>query len=211
MADQWMIRAPVYGNCNCDYSCPCQFQAPSTHGHCKGVIGGILDEGHFNDVQLNGLQWVMVYAFPGEVAEGNGKQQFIIDERATPEQREALRKVLHGESTAPGSSIFNVLSSLMVDVKETLYAAVDVEVDVEARRGKINIDGVVESTGSPIPNPFTGGIHGVSISIDEGMEYQTANIGRGSSKGKAGFEIELDDSYGQFCVYHFNQDGLIRD
>ena len=210
MPDQWMIRSPTFANCNCDYACPCQFQALSTHGFCEAVVGGILDEGRFNDVRLDGLKWVILAAFPGEIAEGNGKAQAIIDESATPEQREGLRKILHGESTAPGSSIFNVLSSLTTEVKETLYAPVDVEVDIEARRGKINIPGLVESTGSPIPNPFTGGVHGVSISIDEGMEYQTANIGRGSSKATAGLEIELNDSYGQFCVYHMNQDGLVR-
>ena len=210
MADQWMIRVRVFGNCNCSYACGCQFQAPTTHGFCEGLIGGVLDEGHFNDVRLDGLKWVLLAAFPGEIAEGNGKQQVIIDERATPEQREGLRKILHGESTASGSTIFNVLSSLVAEVKETLYAPVDVEVDIEARQGKIHVAGLVESTGSPIPNPFTGGVHGVSISIDEGMEYQHANIGRGSSKATAGLEIELDDSYGQFCVYHMNQDGLIR-
>ena len=210
MADQWMIRGPVYANCACDYSCPCQFQAPSTHGFCEAVVGGMLEEGHFNDVRLDGLKWVMLIAFPGEVAEGNGKAQAIIDENATPEQREALSKILRGESTAPGSTIFNVMSGLMADVKETLYAPVHVEVDIDARQGKINVAGLVESTGSPISNPFTGRTHGVSISIDEGMEYHTAKVGRGSSKATAGLEIELDDSYGQFCVYHMNQDGLVR-
>jgi len=205
-----MIRGPVYGNCNCSYACPCQFQVPSTHGFCEAVVGGILDEGRFNDVRLDDLKWVILIAFPGEIADGNGNEQAIIDESATPEQREALLKILHGESTAPGSTIFNVLSSLVAEVKETLYAPVDVEIDVEARQGKINVAGLVESTGSPIPNPFTGGVHGVSISIDEGMEYQHANIGRGSSKATAGLEIELDDSYGQFCVYQLNQDGLVR-
>ena len=154
MADQWMIRGPVYANCNCDYSCPCQFQAPSTHGFCQAVIGGSLEEGRFNDVRLDGLKWVTLITWPGEIAEGNGKQQIIVDESATPDQREALLKILRGESTAPGSTI--------------------------------------------------------SIAIENGMEYQTANIGRGTSKAKAGIEIELADSYGQFCVYHMNQDGLIR-
>ena len=54
----------------------------------------------------------------------------------------------------------------MAEIKETLYAPVDVEVNVEARKGKINVPGLVESTGSPIPNPFSGGAHGISISID---------------------------------------------
>jgi hypothetical protein len=210
MADQWMIRGPVYANCNCDYSCPCQFQSTSTNGFCQAVVGGTLQEGHFNDVRLDGLKWVLLVAFPGEIAEGNGKAQMIIDESATSEQRDALLKILHGESTAPGSTIFNVISSLVTDEKETMYAPVDMEIDIGARQGKINVPGLVESTGSPIPNPFTGDPHAVSISIDNGMEYQTANVGRGSSTAKAGLEIELDDSYGQFCVYHMNQDGLIR-
>ena len=210
MTDQWMIRGPVYANCNCGYACGCQFQAPSTHGFCQTVIGGVLEEARFNDVRLDGLKWVLLAAWPGEIAEGNGKQQMIIDESATPEQREALLKILHGESTAPGSTIFNVINSLMTEEKETLYAPVDVDIDIDARQGKINVPGLVESTGSPIPNPFTGGAHGISISINEGFEYQTANIGRGSSKATAGLEMELDDSYGQFCVYHMNQDGLVR-
>ncbi len=36
------------------------------------------------------------------------------------------------------------------------------------------------------------------------MEYRSANIGRGSSKVTGGIEIELNESYGQFCVYHMN-------
>ena len=210
MDDKWMIRARVYGNCNCSYACPCQFQAPSTHGNCKAVVGGVVDEGYFNDADLSGLKWVFLLRFPGEVAEGNGSCQTMIDENATPEQREALRKIIGGESAVPGSNVFNVFNSLMVDIKETLYVPMTVEVDVDARQGKIHVDGLVQSTGTPIPNPFTGGAHGVSISIDEGMEYETANIGRGSSKATAGLDIELDDSYGQFCIYHYNQDGLIR-
>lgn len=130
MADQWMMRAAVYGNgncnCNCDYGCPCQFQAKTTHGFCEGLVSGVIEEGRFNDVRLDGLKWVLLLAFRGEVAEGNGKEQVIIDESATPEQRDALRKILHGESTAPGSTFFNVANSLVVDVKETLYAPVDV-------------------------------------------------------------------------------------
>lgn len=210
MTDQWMIRGPVYGNCNCSYGCGCQFQAPSTHGFCQAVVGGILEEGRFNGVELGGLKWVVVLAFPGEVAEGNGTQQAIIDERATPEQREALRKILHGEGAAPGSNFLNVINSLMTDVKETLYLPVEVEIDLQARHGKIRVPELIESSGAPIINPFTEAPHDVSITINGGIEYQTAYIGRGESKSRLpGLEIELSDSYGQFCEYHFNQDGLV--
>jgi hypothetical protein len=41
---QWEIRGREFGNCNCDYSCPCQFNALPTHGHCRGL--GVYDIEH---------------------------------------------------------------------------------------------------------------------------------------------------------------------
>jgi hypothetical protein len=41
---QWEVRGREFGNCNCDYSCPCQFNALPTHGHCRGL--GVYDIEH---------------------------------------------------------------------------------------------------------------------------------------------------------------------
>ena len=57
MGDLWTVRGVEYGNCNCDYGCPCQFNAPTTHGNCQGVLTGHIDEGHFGDTRLDGLNW----------------------------------------------------------------------------------------------------------------------------------------------------------
>ena len=48
MADQWTIRGKEYGNCNCDWGCPCQFGSPTTRGNCEAVVSGHIEEGHFN-------------------------------------------------------------------------------------------------------------------------------------------------------------------
>ena len=40
MADQWMVRGVEYGNCNCAYGCPCQFNSPTTNGNCEAVVTG---------------------------------------------------------------------------------------------------------------------------------------------------------------------------
>ena len=60
MADRWRIRGVEYGNCNCAWGCPCQFNAPTTHGFCEAVTGGVIEEGHFEDVRLDGLHWVLL-------------------------------------------------------------------------------------------------------------------------------------------------------
>ena len=67
----------------------------------------------------------MLLSWPGEIAQGNGTQQAIIDERADPSQREGLRKILHGESTAPGATHFFVYSSVMSTVLDTLFEPIE--------------------------------------------------------------------------------------
>lgn len=210
MADRWMIRGMEYGNCNCAWGCPCQFNAPSTYGSCVAVSGGLVQEGHFNDTRLDGLSWALLLQWPGEIADGNGRQQAIIDERADDAQREALRKILHGESTAPGATHFYVYNSTMSEVIDPLYAPVDVEIDVDARRARVVVPGLVESTGSPIVDPHSGEEHRAQIHLPNGFEFTVAEMGTGSSRVRAGIELDLSDSYGQFNVVHMNQDGVIR-
>ncbi len=205
-----MIRGVEYANCNCDWGCPCQFAAPTTHGFCEAVVSGHIEEGNFNDVRLDGLDWALLLQWPGEIAEGNGKQQAIIDERAESRQREALRKILHGESTAPGATFFFVVNSTMSEVLETLYSPIELEIDVEARKGRLHVPGVVESKGTPITHPVTGGEHRARINLPDGFEYTVAEVGSGSTTATGAIQLNLSDSYGQFSVMHVNQDGVIR-
>jgi hypothetical protein len=211
MADQWMIRGIEFSNCNCDWGCPCQFNAPTTHGFCEAVGAGRVDEGKFNDTKLDGLHWVMLLRWPGEIADGNGTSQMIIDERADAEQYEAMRKILHGESTAPGATHFFVFASTMSEMIDPITAPFETfEVDVEARRAQIVVPGLVELSGSPITDPNSGEEFRARIDLPGGFEYTTAEMGTGESRTRAGLEINLSGSYGQFNAIHMNQDGVIR-
>ena len=60
MADRWMIRGAEFTNCNCAWGCPCQFGAKSTHGHCETVMCGHIEEGNFNNTNLDGLDWAVL-------------------------------------------------------------------------------------------------------------------------------------------------------
>ena len=210
MNDQWMIRGSEFSNCNCAFGCPCQFNSPSTNGYCEAIGSALIEEGNFNDISLDGLCFVMLLKWPGEVAEGNGQQQLIIDESANPEQREALRKIAHGESTAPGATHFYVYNSTMSKVHDTLYAPIKISIDVEARHAHTKIEGLVESTGTPLVDPFSGEESRARIHLPNGFEYTYAEMGAGTSKITADIELDLNNSYGQFNILHMNQDGVIR-
>jgi hypothetical protein len=210
MADKWMIRGKEFSNCNCAFGCPCQFNAASTHGFCEAIGSAMIEEGHFNDIPLDGLCFVTLYKWPGEIAEGNGRQQVIIDERATLEQREALKKIAHGESTTPGTTHFNVFNSTMSEVHETLYAPIEMSIDVDARQGHTGIDGLVKSVGTPLIDPMSNEETRRGIHIPNGFEFTYAELGEGNSKATAHIDLDLNGSYGQFNILHMNQDGVIR-
>ena len=75
----WYIEGIAYGNCNCAYGCPCQFEAEPTHGNCRGFEVIRIDKGHFEEIDLSGLKVAMLYAWPGLISDGNGEMQAVID------------------------------------------------------------------------------------------------------------------------------------
>ena len=101
MADQWMIRGSEFGNCNCNYGCPCQFYAPPTFDKCEGVDVFEIEEGHFGDISLDGLRVGWLAGWPGSNHEGHGVGQVIIDERADEAQRDAVYRIMSGEEQEP--------------------------------------------------------------------------------------------------------------
>jgi hypothetical protein len=210
MADQWTLRGTEYGTCNCAWGCPCQFNSPTTYGHCEAVAAGHIDEGNFNDTKLDGLNFAILLYWPGEIAEGNGRQQAIIDERADADQREALRKILHGESTTPGATHFYVFNSTMSEVHETLYAPIELSIDLEGRTAQLSIPGIVESTGNPITDPNSGQEFRARIELPNGFEYTVAEMATASTVSQGAIELDLKNSYGQFNRLDLTQDGVIR-
>jgi len=209
--DQWTLHGVEFENCPCAWGCPCQFGAQPTYGRCQAVMGGHIEKGNFNDTNLDGLDWAMLLSWPGPVPEGDGTQQAIIDERADPIQREALRKILHGESTTPGATVFFVYNSTMSTVLETLYAPIELSIDVDQRTASMTIEGLVESRGEPLGNPGKPGLPPrIQLSTPEGPRYLYAEMGNGNTTARAGIDLDFKDSYCQFNVMHLNQDGLIR-
>lgn len=207
---EWEIKGREFVNCNCNYGCPCQFNALPTYGNCQGIGAYDIDQGHFGDVRLDGLRAAAIFQWPGPIHEGDGTLQAVIDERATETQREALRKILYGEETEAGSTVWNVFMTTVSTVLEPLYKAIQFEVDVEARRAKLRVPGLLESTGEPIRNPVTGAEHRARIDLPNGFEYSVAEMGSGTSTISDRIPMTLNDSYGQFAHIHLSTHGVIR-
>jgi len=206
---EWVIKGSEFANCNCSYGCPCQFNARPTHGNCRGVFGIQIDEGHFAEVRLDGLRAVLLAATPGALHEGNGTMQLVIDERADARQRDALEKILSGRETEEMATIWWVLGAMCPMKLETLFKPITFDVDVEARRARLEIPGFLQMSGEPIRNPVTGAEHRVRIDLPDGFEYRIAEIGSGTTRCAGPIELDLKDSYGQFAHLHIGNRGVM--
>jgi hypothetical protein len=206
----WRIKGQGFANCNCDYGCPCQFNALPTHGSCEAAVGYKINEGYFGDVNLDGLEAAGIYSWPGPVHEGNGRMQLIIDEKADEQQRNALIKIMQGEETEPMATVWAVYSAMSPNKFETLFKPISLAIDVENRTGHISIPGVFETKGEPIRNAVTGDIHRARIDLPDGFEYEIAEMGSASTKATGEIKLNLKNSYGQFTEFHLSHMGIVR-
>jgi hypothetical protein len=211
MPDNWEFKSHTYDNCDCSVSCGCQFNEPSTHGNCLFAYVGTVVEGHFNGTPLVDLNWSLLCKFPGEIEEGNGKRQIIIDERANEAQRNALETIISGGACPPLSNHFSVFGSLCTEFFETLFLPINFEVNLELRTANADIRGVLRSTGRPIINKFNGEPFHIALARPTGsFEFIYGEIGCGTTSVSGEMEMAFEDSWALFCVHHYNQDGLIR-
>ena len=207
----WEVHGIELANCNCVYACPCQFNALPNYGFCEAAVGYEIERGHYGDVKLDGLRMAAMYQWPGAVHEGNGTMQLIIDESASAAQRAALIAIMTGEDTEDMATMWWIFTAMCPNRLEPLAKKIDFEVDVAARRGRVNVADTFEITGEPIRNPITGDEHRVRIDLPNGFEYAIAEIGSASTRSTSAIKVNLDGTYGQFAGLHLSNTGVLRD
>ena len=81
---------------NCDWGCPCQFNANPTHGNCEG-----LSAIHYGRKIWKGkadrLNFIWIASWPGPIHEGHGKASYI-DNRASEGQFDKLSTIISGRA-----------------------------------------------------------------------------------------------------------------
>ncbi len=151
MSETWQIDGHYVMACNCDFGCPCNFNARPTPGFCEGVVSFSVSQGRFGDVELDGATVAMVVKWPGAIHEGGGKAALYIDERTSDEQREALRAILSGDVGGPFGMI---IKNTVTDLRGPHIAPVNIE--VAGKETRISVEGQLNVEFDSIKNPVTG-------------------------------------------------------
>ena len=187
----WRIQGYDYSSCNCDWGCPCQVMARPTQGNCRAAVGFEVTRGHFGNTRLDGLTFGGLFAWPGAIHEGNGEALPLVDVRATPEQREALLKIMSGQETEPGATFFQVFFATLTKVHEPRFLPIRFAIDLEQRTAQFIIDGLIESRAEPIRNPITGVAQRARLVLPDGFEFTEAELASSTVMTRSSSPIDL--------------------
>jgi hypothetical protein len=167
----WTLRGTVGVACNCDYGCPCNFNARPSTGKCEGQWTWHVEEGSFGDTALAGLNFTVAVNWPGAIHEGNGEALILIDERADEQQRAAISTLVGGDAGGP----WGVLAWTWPKVHGPIPVPYEVQFDGVEWRVAAGASLEIEST--TIKNPVTGAEVHPGATLPEGIVFKEAEFG----------------------------------
>lgn len=174
-APGWKLRGTILQACNCDYGCPCNFNAPPTPGNCYGQWTWHIEEGRYGETRLDGLNFTLAMEFPEAIHKGNGEALVLIDEGSDVAQREALQALVTGKAGPPWSIFIPLATKGVHGPKFVPY-----EVKIDGPRSLLRAGKVMELEMEPIRNPVTGAEVTPQVVLPQGLVYKQSV--RGSSK-----------------------------
>ena len=196
---QWRIQGDLVSACNCDWGCPCNFDARPTYGWCGGAYVWHIREGLFGDIRLNGLYLGLASESPGPIHEGHMTAQVIIDSSADERQREALLKLAMGENGGP----FDIFAAVTENFLDPIYAPF--EATMEGLATRITVPGVMEMALTTMRHPVTGDPKETQLVKPTGFTSLKTQLGATTVYWFAGgFQHDFSGKYGEYAPFEYS-------
>lgn len=197
MAEKWRMKGSLVGACNCDWGCPCNYDARPTKGFCEGIYAIVVKEGRYGDVSLDGLKFLFAGHAPGAVHEGNLTSVVVIDDKATPEQRAAIETLWRGGGVGMPFDIFAAVTGTWLD---PVVAAIEVKLDGIRSEVKVAEGKIYDLAISRIKNPVTGEEEEIYLDKPTGFTSLRSELGMSTVARFRADGLSFDNS-GQYAEY----------
>src|SRR6266513_5889229 len=81
---KWKLKVEQLMACNCNWGCPCSFDAPPTYGKCETALAYRIATGSYRGVALDGLKFILVAAWPKAIHLGHGRGGLFLRAKGPP-------------------------------------------------------------------------------------------------------------------------------
>ena len=189
---EFRLEGDVLIACNCDWGCPCNFNARPSKGFCQGGWIWMIGSGEIDAVSVAGLGVALFAKWPGAIHDGGGRATCYLDARAGEAQRAALTRLLRGDVGGPWG-IFIKTYDLAAPVAAPFH------VNMAQHASRATIGDVVELDLQKIRNPVSKAEVHPEVVLPEGLVVKRGGLAA-SSVFRVNDELAFDHS-GQYAAF----------
>ena len=168
---KWNMEAEYIQSCNCDYGCPCNFNALPSHGNCEALVAYRIRKGSFGGTNLDGVVFAEGLWWPKAIHEGNGIGALYVNEGVGPEQRKAVEEIFSGKH---GGGVFEIFPRTWAKKLPTKTAKIDFHYN--AYNSWFKVDGIGEVHSEQISNPVSGEKFEGEVVLPGGINWKRAIV-----------------------------------
>jgi hypothetical protein len=202
---QWRIEAEYLQSCNCDYGCPCNFNALPTYGNCEALVGYHILKGNFGNTNLAGVTFAWGLWWPKAIHLGEGIGKVYVDKKATKEQIRAIEEITSGKH---GGGVFTIFPSTF---KATLPTEItEVELHYDPYDAWLKVKGAGEVKSEHIVNAKTKAPWVGEILVPGGIVFKRGTISSVDWNWKAGdISLKHEKKNGHVSLVTYTNEGCI--
>lgn len=138
------LEGSILEVCDCNILCPCWVGGDPDNGTCKAIIAYHIDKGMIDGVDVSGLNYGQCSFIPGNILQGNIRILAVVDERATPQQHEALVSVWMGKRGGPLAEVAKLIGEVVA------IERMPMGYEVKDGKGRLTIGTLAEAEMSPL-------------------------------------------------------------
>lgn len=168
---QWRIEAEYIQSCNCDYGCPCNFNALPTYGNCEALVAYHIRKGNFGETNLDDVVFAWGLWWPKAIHMGDGVGKLFVDRKASAQQVKAIEAITNGKY---GGGVFTIFPSTF---KETLPTEItDIDFSYDPYDAHFTVKGAGEVKSQHIINAKTGASWEGEILCPGGLVFKRGTV-----------------------------------
>ncbi len=172
--------------CDCNVLCPCWIGEDADNGTCDTVLAYHIDKGKIEGTDVSGLTIGLLAHLPGNILQGNWRMAVFVDDKASPQQQEAMLNAWTGKLGGPLADMAKLIGEVVAVERAPITFS------VETGEGRLRIGTVAEATMAPYRSP-AGNVTTLNESVFSTIPGSPAYVSKASQYRRQSSKYGLRD------------------